>query len=160
MKHPQPPTPVATDNSAACSIVNDNAKQKRSRAIDMRFYWVRDRVRQGHFHVFWESGKVNMADYWTKHHPTYHHRAMRTKILRPTPRDIANAQDTHTTPRSQRGCVVTGRDSYRFPGTGNGTQVGTSFSAYPGTPSGPHKLTRFADHQSSTKTKLINYSSI
>ena len=70
MKHPQPPTPVATDNSAACSIVNDTAKQKRSRAIDMRFYWVRDRVRQGHFHVFWESGKENMADYWTNHHPT------------------------------------------------------------------------------------------
>eukprot|EP00978_Attheya_sp_CCMP212_P037781 scaffold181321_cov73-Attheya_sp.AAC.1 len=37
--------------------------------------------------------------------------------------------------------VVTGRDSYRFPETGNGTQAGTSFSAYPGTPSGPHKLT-------------------
>eukprot|EP00978_Attheya_sp_CCMP212_P013980 scaffold35342_cov26-Attheya_sp.AAC.1 len=84
-----------------------------------------------------------MADYWTKHHPTYHHTAMRTKILHPTPRDIANAQDTRTTPRSQRGCVVTGRESgipnplppssYRFPVTGNGTLVaGTSFRAYPG----------------------------
>eukprot|EP00978_Attheya_sp_CCMP212_P025273 scaffold80937_cov51-Attheya_sp.AAC.2 len=133
MKHPQPPTPVATDNSAACRIVNDTAKQKRSRAMDMCFYCVRDRVRQGHFHVFWESEKENMADYWTKHHPTYHHTAMRTKILHPTPRDIANAQDTRTTPRSQRGCVVTGKESgipntlplssYRFPVTGNGTPV-------------------------------------
>eukprot|EP00978_Attheya_sp_CCMP212_P021259 scaffold61947_cov63-Attheya_sp.AAC.5 len=57
MKHPQPPTPVATDNSAAESVLNGTTKQKRSRAIDMRFYWVRDRIRQGQFHVFWEAGK-------------------------------------------------------------------------------------------------------
>jgi hypothetical protein len=171
MKHPQPPTPVATDNSAACSIVNDTAKQKRSRAIDMRFYWVRDRVRQGHFHVFWESGKENMADYWTKHHPTYHHTAMRTKILHPTPRDIANAQDTRTTPRSQRGCVVTGRESgiltsrspNRFQETGNGTPAvlrNRTPSANHGTPAVLRNRTPSANHQSSTKTKLINYSSI
>jgi hypothetical protein len=72
MKHPQPLTPVTTNNSAACSIVNDTNKQKRSRAINMHFYWLHDRVHQGQFHVFWESGKENMADYWTKYHPTYH----------------------------------------------------------------------------------------
>ena len=37
MGHPQPATPVAADNSAATSVVNNTAKQKRSRAIDMRF---------------------------------------------------------------------------------------------------------------------------
>eukprot|EP00978_Attheya_sp_CCMP212_P032512 scaffold127403_cov54-Attheya_sp.AAC.5 len=73
MKHPQPPTPVATDNSAAESVLNGTAKQKRSRAIDMQFYWVRDRIRQGQFHVFWEAGKQNVADYYTKHHATSHH---------------------------------------------------------------------------------------
>ena len=44
MGHSQPPTLVTTDNTAANSIVNETAKQKRSRAIDMRFYWVRDRI--------------------------------------------------------------------------------------------------------------------
>ena len=42
MGHPQPPTPVQVDNSTACGIANDNIKLQRSRAIDMRFYWVRD----------------------------------------------------------------------------------------------------------------------
>ena len=32
----------------------------------MRFYWVRDRVIQNHIRVFWEEGKKNMADYFTK----------------------------------------------------------------------------------------------
>ena len=44
--HPQPATPIRTDNTTAAGIANDTVKQKRSKAIDMRFYWVRDRVRQ------------------------------------------------------------------------------------------------------------------
>ena len=54
MGHQQPPTPVATYNTAENSIVNGTEKQKISRAIDMIFYWVRDRIRQNHFHIFWE----------------------------------------------------------------------------------------------------------
>ena len=57
MGHLQPPTPVATDNTAVNNIINVTAKQKRSKAIDIRFYWVRDRIQQNHFHVFWEEGK-------------------------------------------------------------------------------------------------------
>jgi hypothetical protein len=66
MGHPQPATPVQTDNSMACGIANDNIKQQRSRAIDMRFYWVRDRVNQGQFHIYWGPGKLNLADYYSK----------------------------------------------------------------------------------------------
>jgi hypothetical protein len=36
--HPQPPTPLQTDNSTASGIANDSVKQKRSKAIDMRSY--------------------------------------------------------------------------------------------------------------------------
>jgi hypothetical protein len=42
--HPQPPTPLVTDNITAAGIPNDTIKQKRSKAMDMRFYWIRDRV--------------------------------------------------------------------------------------------------------------------
>ena len=42
--HPQPATPLQTDNSTASSIVNDTIKQKWSKAINMQFYWVWDRV--------------------------------------------------------------------------------------------------------------------
>ena len=63
--HSQPPTPIITDNSTASGIVNDTMKQKRSKAMDMRFYWVRDRVRQGQFIVYWKKGSLNRADYFT-----------------------------------------------------------------------------------------------
>eukprot|EP00957_Ditylum_brightwellii_P060094 4563788-Ditylum_brightwellii.AAC.1 len=43
MGHPQPPTPVLTDNPIACGIINTRVKQRRTCAIDMRFYWMRDR---------------------------------------------------------------------------------------------------------------------
>lgn len=86
MGHPQPTTMMITDNQAANNIANDIGKQKRSRAIDMRFYWIQDRIKMGHFHVFWRPGSENLADYWTKHHPTAHHREMRPVILNSKPR--------------------------------------------------------------------------
>ena len=61
MGHLQPPTPVGTYNTAANSIVNGTAKQKRYRAIDMRFYWVIDRILKNHFHKFLKEGKKNLA---------------------------------------------------------------------------------------------------
>ena len=82
--HKQPATPIQTDNACAEGIVNDTVKQKRSKAIDMRFYWIRDRVRQGQFKVFWAPGKDNHGDYFTKHHPTSHHRRMRPIYLHET----------------------------------------------------------------------------
>ncbi len=51
--HPQPPTPTLTHNSTASGIANDSVKQRRSKAMDMRYYWTRDRARQGHFYVYW-----------------------------------------------------------------------------------------------------------
>jgi hypothetical protein len=40
--HPQPPAPIQTDNSTAAGIANNSVKQKRSKAIDMRFHCVPD----------------------------------------------------------------------------------------------------------------------
>jgi hypothetical protein len=79
--HPQPPTPIQTDNSTAAGIANDSVKQKRSKAIDMRFCWIRDRVRQGQFVVCWKKGILNKADYFAKHHPASHHRNIRSSCL-------------------------------------------------------------------------------
>jgi hypothetical protein len=36
--------------------------------MDMRFYWVRDRVKQEQFIVYRKKGSENDADYLTKHH--------------------------------------------------------------------------------------------
>ena len=81
MGHPQPATPIQTDNACAAGICNDTVKQRRSKAMDMRFYWVRDRVQQGHFLVHWRKGADNLADYFTKHHSPSHHRLMRSRYL-------------------------------------------------------------------------------
>ena len=79
--HPQPATPIQTDNSTATGIANDTVKQKRSKAIDMRFYWIRDRVRQSQFTIEWKKGSLNKADYFTKHHPASHHQQIRSAYL-------------------------------------------------------------------------------
>jgi hypothetical protein len=75
--HPQPPTPMVCDNTCATGIANKVVKQKRSKAIDTRFHWIRDRVSQDHFFVHWRPGQFNLADYFTKLHPTKHCREMR-----------------------------------------------------------------------------------
>ena len=42
MGHPQPATPMKTDNQTATGICNGTIKQRRSKAIDMRFYWLKN----------------------------------------------------------------------------------------------------------------------
>jgi hypothetical protein len=51
--HTQPPTPMETDNTTATGYNNGTIKQKRTKAMDMRFYWIKDRVKQGQFNVYW-----------------------------------------------------------------------------------------------------------
>jgi hypothetical protein len=51
----QPATPIHSDNACAVGIVNDTVGQKRSKAMDMRFYWVRDRVTAGEFIIYWRK---------------------------------------------------------------------------------------------------------
>jgi hypothetical protein len=70
MGHPQPATPMETDNSTACGIMNRTVKQVRSKAIDMHFYWVRDRVKQGHFRIYWASKILQTILLNTTHQPT------------------------------------------------------------------------------------------
>ena len=82
MGHPQvEPTPIQTDNSTANKIANNSCKQQRSKAMDMRFYWVQDRIQQKQFKVYWKPGKENYGDYFTKHHAPIHHRRIRPVYL-------------------------------------------------------------------------------
>ena len=100
--HPQAATPIQTDNACAAGIVNNTVKQRRSKAIDMRFYWVRDRVENGEFLVYWRRGADNDADYFTKHHSPSHHRQKRSRYLHEKPGANSPAS------RPLRGCVDIG----------------------------------------------------
>ena len=101
--HPQPATPVHCDNATAAGIANDSIKKQRSRAMEMRFFWVTDQVQRKLFDVHWYPGKENLADYFTKHFTAKHHMAVRPYYLHMNsspqylPRAIA--------PRELRGCV-------------------------------------------------------
>ena len=81
LHHRQPATPIIVDNACAEGIVNDTIKQKRSKAMDMRFYWLRDRKEQGQFTVHWRPGECNLADYFSKHHSPAHHIVKRPTYL-------------------------------------------------------------------------------
>jgi hypothetical protein len=43
------------------AVVNGTCKAKRSRAMNMRYHWLRDRVGQAQFEVVWCKGEVNVA---------------------------------------------------------------------------------------------------
>jgi hypothetical protein len=71
--HPQPPIPLQTDNTTTAGFTKDTMKQKRSKAMDMCFHWIKCCVRQKYFRVYWRPGSENLANYHTKHHSTTHH---------------------------------------------------------------------------------------
>jgi hypothetical protein len=110
MGHPQPPTPMQTDNSTANGVLNNNVQPKRTKAMDMRFHWLRCRMAQAQFRFHWRPGTFNLGDYWTKHHSPAHHRNFRREILTP----VAKVRDLFKTGNPEdllRGCVEPARGS-------------------------------------------------
>jgi hypothetical protein len=75
--HPQEPTIITYDNTAAGNMANKTAKVKRSKAIDMRYHWIQDRIEQSQFKVRWAPGHCNLADYPSKAHPIHHFQKLR-----------------------------------------------------------------------------------
>ena len=92
MDHTQPSTPIVSENSSSVRVTNGTAKQLLSRAIDMHLYWIRDRIKQGRLLVFCKTGTQNLANYPTKHHPTYHCQEIRPTYLKQTAKDLHNSQ--------------------------------------------------------------------
>jgi hypothetical protein len=50
--HKQPATPIQTNNPTTEGIINGKVKPKCTKAIDMRFHWLRDRECQEQFHIY------------------------------------------------------------------------------------------------------------
>ena len=125
MGHKQPPTPIQTDNSTAYGVVNEKIQPKETKAMDMRFHWLRDRETQQQFRFYWRPGTRNYADYWTKHHPGTHHRQMRPEILN-TKIKVKESQNRQNSVNSisqrpqLRGCA---RNSGTIASSGYGSQI-------------------------------------
>ena len=81
--HKQPPTPIQTSNSTALKVVSRNILPHRLKAMDMRFWWLRNRKSQDQFRYYWRSGPTNRGNYFTKHHCSAHRTKKRPEFLTP-----------------------------------------------------------------------------
>jgi hypothetical protein len=97
--YPQPPTLLRMDNTVALGLASGQMNAKRSKSMDMRFFWLVDRVEQQQFVVAHIAGLWNIADHFTKPLP----KSIFCKFL---PYIIVN-MDNETTEPKQRSVTVT-----------------------------------------------------
>ena len=110
MGQPQPPTPIHVDNTTAVGIVNDTIKRQRSRAMNMRYFWLLCQEAQKILTVRYHPGQENLGDMPTKHHSGAQTQRARPFYLqmRHSPRLLPRPPR----PSVRRGCVGKPRDSY------------------------------------------------
>ena len=74
--YPQPPTSLLCDNTCAVGLATNTVRQHRSKSVDMRFHWIRDRIQQNQFTVHLRKGALNLANFLTKILPVTAHKAI------------------------------------------------------------------------------------
>ena len=52
MGHPQPPTPLQTDNAMADGVVNSKITPKRTNTMEIHFHWLCDQECQEQFRIY------------------------------------------------------------------------------------------------------------
>jgi hypothetical protein len=110
MGHPQPKTPVHCDNATAVGIKNNTIKQQCLQSMEMRFFWMGDKVAQEMYALKWHPGQENLADCQSKHHIGSHHAAVRPWYLHleNSPQVLPRVER----PSTLKGCVGTLKDGY------------------------------------------------
>ncbi len=64
--YPQQPTTILVDNTVAEGLATDTVNARRSKSMDVRFFWLRDRVKRGEFLMKHLMGRFNISDFFTK----------------------------------------------------------------------------------------------
>ena len=102
--YPQQPTVILCDNACAVGIANNTVKQRRSKSIDMRFHWIRDRILQRQFIVTWRQGALNLADFFTKTLPVSAHKSLMRLLVTipPLPPAALNTRHSARQPTNSR----------------------------------------------------------
>ena len=64
--HIQPPygTSVRIENITTDEIINRTVKPNKYKSMDIRFWWLLDRLQQNQLRIFWAPGNVNLEDYF------------------------------------------------------------------------------------------------
>ena len=74
--------------------------------MDMRFYWICDRVDQNKLFIYYKLGSHNLGDYTTKNFPSNHHVAMSPTYLHVPPvKNISPFLAEKSTQSALQGCV-------------------------------------------------------
>ena len=113
--HPQQSPPLLfVDNECAIGLATSSVRPKKSKSIDMRLDWLKERASQQFFRFVFLPGLINPADFFTKILPVYRHLAA-LPFLHGTPYHIPHAPTSHPiTPlpinRSSRRDAVLDRD--------------------------------------------------
>jgi hypothetical protein len=72
--HPQQSPPLLfVDNECAIGLATSSVRPKKSKSIDMRLDWIRERAGQIFFRLVFLPGLINPADFFTKILPVYRH---------------------------------------------------------------------------------------
>jgi len=86
MGYPQPSTILYGDNTTAIGIANDSIKAKKSKAMDNKMHWIRDRTRLKDFLPTHIATELNAADYQTKNLSVKeHNRQVKNYVKFPPP---------------------------------------------------------------------------
>ncbi len=99
--HPQPRTPMQTDNAMAHALLTNKILPKALKAMDGRFHWLRCRNAQGQFRYYWRPGTQNLGVYFTSitpQHTTslYAQQSSRQSMIQNT----GNSSRTQETPQN------------------------------------------------------------
>ena len=78
--------------------------------MEMRYFWVADKVAQDRYQLVWHPGQENLADYQSKHHPGAHHSALRPHYLHEVNSPLVLPRAVK--PSTLKGCVGTLQDGY------------------------------------------------
>jgi hypothetical protein len=110
MGYPQPKTPVHCNNATAVGIANNTIKRQHSRSMEIRFFWIGDKVAQGMYKLSRHPGQENLADYQSKHHIGLHLIAVQPWYLhmKNSPWVLPRVER----PSALKGCVGTLKDRY------------------------------------------------
>ena len=108
--YPQPPTLLRIDNTVAIGIAQQTINAKRSKAMDMRFFWIVDRVKQKQFTVKHIPGMWNIADHFTKPLPKHKFyqffELIAINLDNEEPQPKLNMKTVTFPKRCEKGCVV------------------------------------------------------
>ncbi len=107
---PKPPMPIHCEDTTAMGIVNNSIKSQRSRAMNMRYFWLLCQEAQRILAIRHYPGQENLGNYQTKLHNGAHHKRVRPfyQHTKDSPQFLPHAPR----PSVRRGCVETGNEPY------------------------------------------------